>query len=203
MCCECVSVGCGVTGRGFEFIRTRSRSPRRRVCLIQAFHHFVHHVLYHSSLLDSQPNRDYLRKQATREAITQHERNKAALRKFNDKWQLFKTLPSHDNSQAHHDHKRGQLKKRALAGAKPGADRYKQSVTSQPKITRFMTTTRHAVGHKRGSKRKQGAESRIKQAHRSTQVQEDTAGTVTDTDTEELPTTQDAKRQKIDRTGIG
>ena len=66
-----------------------------------------------------------------------------------------------------------------------------------------MTTTGHAVGHKRGGKRKQGAESRAKQAHRSTQVQEGTAATETDTDTEELPTTQDAKRQKIDRTGIG
>ena len=66
-----------------------------------------------------------------------------------------------------------------------------------------MTTTQHAGGHKRGNKRKQGAESRTKQAHRSTQVQEGTAATETDTDTEELPTTQDAKRQKIDRTGIG
>ena len=66
-----------------------------------------------------------------------------------------------------------------------------------------MTTTRHTVGHKRSGKRKQGAESRAKQAHRSTQVQEDTADTETDTDTEEPPITQDAKRQKIDRTGIG
>ena len=44
----------GVTGRGFEFIRTRFRSPRRRISLIQAFRHFVHHHVYHSSLLDSQ-----------------------------------------------------------------------------------------------------------------------------------------------------
>ena len=68
-----------------------------------------------------------------------------------------------------------------------------------------MTKTRRTVDHKRGGggKRKHGAEPRAKQAHRSTQVQEDTADTETDTDTEELPTTQDAKRQKIDRTCIG
>ena len=66
-----------------------------------------------------------------------------------------------------------------------------------------MTTTRRTEGHKRGGKRKQDAESRAKQAHRPTQVQGDTADTETDTDTEEPPITQDAKRQKIDRTGIG
>ena len=233
-----------------------------------------------------------LRKQATQTAITRHERNKAALRKFNDKWKLFKNLPFQADSQTHHDHattprrnqtrtapekpqtdhdptgggirshrsprtstegiarptqenspatasggtetpnadesdrqqqqhirlerqttkhwdaitrqwQRGQLKKRARTEAKSGADRYKQSVTSQPKITRFLTTTQRTVDRKRGGKRKQGAESRAKQAHRSTQVQEDTADTETDTDTEEPPITQDAKRQKIDRTGIG
>ena len=44
-----------------------------------------------------------LRKQATRKAITQHERNKVALRKFNEKWQLFKALPFHDDPQTKHD----------------------------------------------------------------------------------------------------
>ena len=37
VCCEHVSDGCGVIGCGFEFIRTLSRSPRRRISLIQAF----------------------------------------------------------------------------------------------------------------------------------------------------------------------
>ena len=98
---------------------------------------------------------------------------------------------------------RGKLKKRARAEAKSGADGYKQSVTSQPKITRFMTKTRRTVDHKRGGKRKHDAEPRAKQAHRSTQVQEDTADKETDTDTEEPPVTQGAKRQKIDRTCTG
>ena len=44
------------------------------------------------------------------------------------------------------------------------------------------------------TRRKQGAGSRTKQAHRSTQVQEDTADTETDTDTEGLPTTSAAWR---------
>ena len=66
-----------------------------------------------------------------------------------------------------------------------------------------MTKTRRTVDHKRGDKRKHDAEPRAKQAHRSTQIQEDTADKETDTDTEELPVTQGAKRQKIDRTGIG
>ena len=44
-----------------------------------------------------------LRKQTTHKAITQHERNKAALRKFNEKWQLFKALPFHDDPQTKYD----------------------------------------------------------------------------------------------------
>ena len=97
----------------------------------------------------------------------------------------------------------GKLKKRARTEATTGANRHKQSVTSQPKITRFLTTTRRAVDRKRGGKRKRDAEPRAQQAHRPTQVQDDTADKETDTDTEEHPVTQDAKRQKIDRTGIG
>ena len=233
-----------------------------------------------------------LRKQTTRTAITRHERNKAALRKFNDKWQLFKTLPFQTDSQTHHDQatttrrnqtrtapatpqtdhdptgrgirsqrsprtstkeivrpthqtspatasdetetpntdeserqqqchvrlerqatkhwdaitkqwQRGPLKKRARTKDTPGTNRHEQSVTSQPKITRFMTKTRRTVDHKRGGKRKRDAELRAKQANRPTQVQGGTADKETDTETEEPPVTQGAKRQKIDRTGIG
>ena len=98
---------------------------------------------------------------------------------------------------------RGPLKKLTRTEDTPGANRHKQSVTSQPKITRFLTTTRREVDRKRGGKRKRDAEPRAQQAHRPTQVQDDTADKETDTDTEEHPVTQDAKRQKIDRTGIG
>ena len=98
---------------------------------------------------------------------------------------------------------RGPLKKRTRTEDATGANRRKQSETSQPKITRFLTTTRRKADHNRGGKRKRDAEPRAKQAHRSTQVQEDNADKETDTDTEEPPITQGAKRQKIDRTGIG
>ena len=233
-----------------------------------------------------------LRKQATRTAITRHERNKAALRKFNDKWQLFKNLPFQADPQTHHDHataprrnqtrtapekpqtdhdptgrdirshrsprtrtegiarptqenspatasddtekpntdesdkqqqqhmrlerqatkhwdaitrqwQRGPLKKRTRTEDATGANRRKQSETSQPKITRFLTTTRHTADHKRGDKRKREAEPRAQQDHRPTQVRDDNADKETDTNTEEPPVTQDEKRQKIDRTGIG
>ena len=98
---------------------------------------------------------------------------------------------------------RGPLKKRTRTEDAPGANRHKQSVTAQPKITRFLTTTRHTVDRQRGGKRKRDAEPRAQRAHQPTQVQDDTADKETDTDTEEPPVTRDAKRQKIDRTGIG
>ena len=98
---------------------------------------------------------------------------------------------------------RGPLKKRTRTEDATGANRRKQSETSQPKITRFLTTTRHTADHKRGDKRKREAEPRAQQDHRPTQVRDDTADKETDTNTEEPPVTQDAKRQKIDRTGIG
>ena len=98
---------------------------------------------------------------------------------------------------------RGPLKKRTRTEDATGANRRKQSETSQPKITRFLTTTRHTADHKRGDKRKREAEPRAQQDHRPTQVRDDTADIETDTNTEEPPVTQDAKRQKIDRTGIG
>ena len=98
---------------------------------------------------------------------------------------------------------RGPLKKRTKTEDAPGANRHKQRVTSQPKITRFLTTTRRTVDHKRGGKRKRDAEPRAQQDHRPTRVRDDTVDNETDTDTEEPPVTQDAKRQKIDRTGIG
>ena len=69
-----------------------------------------------------------------------------------------------------------------------------------------MTKTRRTVDHKRGGERKRDAEpraKRAKRAHRPTQVQDDTADKETDTETEEPPVIQGAKRQKIDRTGIG
>ena len=233
-----------------------------------------------------------LRKQATRTAITRHERNKAALRKFNDKWQLFKNLPFQADSQTYHDHattprrdqtrtapekpqtdhdptgrdirshrsprtsteglarptqgnspatandgtetpnkdesdrqqqqhirlerqstkhwdaitrqwQRGPLKKRTRTEDAPGANRHKQSVTSQPKITRFLTTTRRTVDHKRGDKRKRDAEPRSQQDHRPTQVRDDNADKEPDVEAEEAPVTRNAKRQKIDRTSIG
>ena len=92
----------------------------------------------------------------------------------------------------------------ARTEAKTGAHGHKQSVTSQPKITRFMTTTRHAVSHKRG-KRERDTESREQQAQRSKRTMEGDATTETDSDndTEEAPKTQNTKRQKTDRTGIG
>ena len=59
------------------------------------------------------------------------------------------------------------------------------------------------MSHKRGKKR--DTESREQRAQRSTRTLEDDATTETDidNDTEEAPKTQNTKRQKIDRTGIG
>ena len=68
----------------------------------------------------------------------------------------------------------------------------------------IMTKTRGVAGHKRDTrKRKQDTEARGKRAQRTTQEREDATVTETDTDTEELPTTQDTKRRKMDGTCIG
>ena len=98
---------------------------------------------------------------------------------------------------------RGPLKKRTRTEDAPGANRHKQRVTSQPKITRFLTTTRRTVDHKRGGKRKRDAEPRSQQDHRPTQVRDDNADKEPDAEAEDAPVTRNAKRQKIDRTGIG
>ena len=67
-----------------------------------------------------------------------------------------------------------------------------------------MTKTQDMAVHKRDTrKRKQYTVARGKRAQRSTQEREDATVTETDTDTEEIPTTQDTKRRKMDRTGIG
>ena len=95
------------------------------------------------------------------------------------------------------------MRKRARTEATEGAIGHKQNAPSQPKITRFMTTTRHAMSHKRGKKR--DADTREQRAQRSKRTMEGDATTETDTDndTEEAPKTQNTKRQKTDRTGIG
>ena len=70
-----------------------------------------------------------------------------------------------------------------------------------------MTKTRYAEAQDRDTrKRKQIAakqETREKRAQPTTQEREDATEAEDDTDSEEMPVTQDTKRRKMDRTGIG
>ena len=99
---------------------------------------------------------------------------------------------------------RGTLNKRARTGAEPGAHGHQRSIPLQTSITRFMTKAQSTTGRKRDTrKRKKDTEVREARPQRATPERDDTAASQTDTDTEELPTTQETKRQKMDRTGIG
>ena len=59
VCCEHVSDGCGVTGRGFEFIRTRSRSPRRRIADTSLSPSRTSYPDHSHHSWTCRPNRDY------------------------------------------------------------------------------------------------------------------------------------------------
>ena len=156
-----------------------------------------------------------LRKQTTHKAITQHETHPAAANGENATRTTSESLgrqqryARQERQTAKHwdaitrqwQHRK--MRKRARTEATEGAVGHKQNAPSQPKITRFMTTTRHAMSHKRGKKR--DADSRAQRAQRSKRTMEGDATTETysENDTEETPTTQNTKRQKTDRTGIG
>ena len=100
---------------------------------------------------------------------------------------------------------RGTLNKRARTGVEPGSHGRQRNTPLQTSITRFMTKAQTTTGRKSSTrKRKKDTEvTKVREVRpqRPTPEREDITDSQTDTDMEELPTTQETKQQKMDRTG--